>query len=200
MIFIVFSIKPAKKIRSELIPKTLNFSWPKGFWDLFLNVWVAQRILMFFAAPGHTDSPKDGTPKKIRSEFNPKTINIHSFSSFFSLFFFGFSWNSHFSQGRDAKKNLSRIQHKNTEYSQVFIVFWWFSIVFPIEPPKKIRSELAPKTMDFRWPKGFWYLFSECLGGPKDFDVFRGSWTFSSFSFCFLSIENHWFLLEIDGF
>ena len=39
-------------------------------------------------------------------------------------------------------------------------------------------------------------LFSECLGGPRDFDVFRGSWTFSSFFYCFLSIENHCFLLQ----
>ena len=130
----------------------------------------------------------------------PKNTEYSQFFVVFSLFSFGFSWNSHFSQGRDAKKNLSRIQHKNTEYSQVFVVFWWFSIVFPIKPPKKIRSELAPKTLDFRWPKGFWYLFLECLGGPKDFDVFRGSWTFSSFSYCFLSIENHWFLLKIDDF
>ena len=90
----------------------------------------------------------------------PKNTEYSQFFVVFSSFSFVFSWNSHFSQGRDAKQNLSRIQHKNTEYSEFFVVFWWFFIVFFNKTREKDPVWIDPKTLNSRWPKGFWYLFS----------------------------------------
>ena len=101
---------------------------------------------------------------------------------------------------RNPQQILAEVNTNTLNIHRFSSFFDGFPLFFSIKPPKNIRSELASKTLNFRWPKGFWYLFLECLGGPKDFDVFRGSWTFSSFSYCFLSIENHRFLLKIDGF